>query len=921
MKYNKETTLKSILSTEKGQIVLRKYAPQLFSYPGNVYVGHQHYGATLETAPENKLLGITPEIADLILEELVKPDEEVLRYFPRKKSLDEIDAESFMAKSQPLTGKVETIGLQEGNLDLEEKDITLSLDGAWLMVEGEGQVPNWEKAMPAQVPGSVHTALVENGRLPDPTFAQNQRIHRKESYKTWWFKKTFQHPEGSDVRLTFGGVCNKCEVWLNGKFLGAHEGMFGGPEFDISDYLTDENELLVKLHPIPFTTEGPHGGRFPESNQSWWHTVVFNNVYGWHYSNLESLGIWENVILTQVPEVEIVDPFISARDHENGEAQFLVNLKSKSALSGKIYGEISPKNFTGETYCFEKELNLEAGDNKIHLQFRIPDPQLWWPVDLGNQNLYTLRIWIVKGKNVLDFEQLDFGIRSVVMAPLPEGPQEDQFNWTFVVNGEPHFMKGTNWCTMDPLMNFSKERYTRFLSLAAQQHVQLIRAWGSGMPETDEFYDVCDAFGIMVIQEWPTAWNSHELQPRDVLEETVRLTTMRIRNRACLVMYGGGNESSIPFGDAIDMMGRLSIELDGTRPFHRGEPWGGSDHGYPCYWGRMPLDYAASMMVSKFWGEFGVACMPVYESVLRYLPEEEKTKWPPEKGSALEYHTPIFGYAEDLSRLLQYADYFMDKKAGNLEQFTIASQLSQAVGLRHPLERARTRWPYSSGACYYKNNDNSPAASWSTVDWYGAPKIGHYFVQDAFAPLHACVLFSTLHFVGTPTDAYENDIFLLDDTDALAGKLWKVAVRAYDSELKLIKSFEFDGKDSIDHTKKVGNLILDYVETNSTPLLVVAEVIVDGNLADRTFYFLNYEYVKGSLFTLPKTSLSWVVDGSNVRVTNSGSRPAVGVSIQQPGSLDTFTVSDSFFWLEAGEIKTVKVSATKNLAVKAWNAP
>ena len=307
------------------------------------------------------------------------------------------------------------------------------------------------------------------------------------------------------------------------------------------------------------------------------------------------------------------------------------------------------------------------------------------------------------------------------------------------------------------------------------------------------------------------------------------------------------------------------------------------------------------------------------KSVLRYLPEEEKTKWPPEKGSALEYHTPIFGYAEDLSRLLQYAGYFMDKKEADLEQFTIASQLSQVLGLRHPLERARTRWPFSSGACYYKINDNSPAASWATADWYGAPKIGHYFVQDAFAPLHACVLFSTLHFAGTPTEAYENDVFLLDDANTLAGKSWKVGVRAYDSALRLIKSFEFDGEDSIEHTKKVGNLLLDYEETNSSPLFIISEVIVDGELADRTFYFLNFEYIKGSLFTLPETSLTWEVNGNKVSVTNTGNLPAVAVSIEQPGNLDTFTVSDSFFWLEAGETKTVEVNANDGLVVKAWN--
>jgi hypothetical protein len=102
-----------------------------------------------------------------------------------------------------------------------------------------------------------------------------------------------------------------------------------------------------------------------------------------------------------------------------------------------------------------------------------------------------------------------------------------------------------------------------------------------GQPVTDDFYDLCDELGLMVMQEWPTAWNSHKEQPYGVLEETVRLNTLRLRNRPSWVMTTGGNESSDPFGPAIDMMGRLAIELDGTRPFHRGEPWGGSRHAYP----------------------------------------------------------------------------------------------------------------------------------------------------------------------------------------------------------------------------------------------------------------------------------------------------------------------------------------------------
>ena len=92
--------------------------------------------------------------------------------------------------------------------------------------------------------------------------------------------------------------------------------------------------------------------------------------------------------------------------------------------------------------------------------------------------------------------------------------------------------------------------------------------------------------------------------------------------------------------------------------FHRGEPWGGSTHNYNCYWGRQPLDHNLKM-TSTFFGEFGLACMPVLESVLRYLPEAERGQWPPRPDGSLVHHTPIFGTADDWSRLTQYASYFV----------------------------------------------------------------------------------------------------------------------------------------------------------------------------------------------------------------------------------------------------------------------
>ncbi|MCX7018207.1 MAG: beta-mannosidase [Candidatus Sumerlaeota bacterium] len=838
-------------------------------------------------------------------------------------SLDEIDIASYKAGPPPMASRPVNVKLLGGTGEKACAPASLSLAGEWEMAEDGDPCPrlisDWRDAIPAIVPGSVHGALRRAGLLPDHTIGAQDVAARMKSFKTWWFKKTFRRLPNSagSWKLVFDGVAIRCTVWLNGYELGGHEGMFGGPEYDVSRVLKEENTLIVRIDPAPH--EISHGWPnhfFTGLNVGWMRTVVFNNVYGWHYSNIPALGIWRDVRVETSPTIRIMHPFIAVRNAESGVMDLKVNLTGTSKnWSGRLVGIVEPDNFQGGAHHFYFHVKSVEESKTLRLRFTIPNPQLWWPNDIGEPNLYRLSLsFLPDGSGTADFKQTTFGIRTIEMAPSPGGPNPGRYNWTFVINGRPMFVKGNGWCTMDSYMDFSHDRYDRFLSIADSQHVQIIRAWGAGMPETDDFYDLCDRKGIMVMQEWPTAWNSHNFQPYEMLEETVRLNMLRLRNHPSLVIYTGGNESDKPFGEAIDMMGRYSIELDGTRPFHRGEPWGGSEHNYNCWWQKQHLDHNLKMM-APFYGEFGLASCPVYESVMRYLPDKEKDLWPAPPHGSFAYHTPVFNRMEDMARLLQYSGCFTNNSS--IKDVVLGSQLAQAVGVRHTIERARTRWPQCTGALYYKMNDNWPAVSWSCADWYGAPKISHYFFQDAFAPLHACVLFDSVNNNGK---ALKLPVYLLDDADSLKGTHWSVNVRAYDGQLRHIKAEEYSGKGAINRVRQLGEFSLTPQQTGATPLFIVIEVIKESTLTSRTFYFVNYEAEKGSLFILPRTTLRLEVHEMQARVTNTGTLPAVAAAILRYGHLDTFLPDDNYFWLEPGESKSVRVNEPDGLVTEAWNA-
>ena len=336
-----------------------------------------------------------------------------------QKSLDELDRICFKAGFSPLEKKADV--MDEAGVGTSGEftgEHTLSLSGEWILAEdSECGRPAWEVAVPATVPGSVHSALFKAGRIPNPMIGRNDSVAEKCSYRRWWLKKTFVYDKNwQNPKLRFKGVANRCQIWLNGHYLGMHEGMFGGPDYRVGKLLKKGgNELLVLLDSIP---QVYRGGWPSTANEAWKQTVVANCVYGWHYAKIPSLGIWQNVFLEECPSQRIENSFLITKSLL-GDMRLNVKLVAEDT-EGSIWLHVEPYNFIGNSqkYCWE----FKRKSGEVNLDFRIDSPKLWYPNGMGKQPLYLATVDLVSGNRVLDREKVIFGVRTVDMKPLPGGP-------------------------------------------------------------------------------------------------------------------------------------------------------------------------------------------------------------------------------------------------------------------------------------------------------------------------------------------------------------------------------------------------------------------------------------------------------------------------------------------------------------------
>ncbi|RKN39494.1 glycoside hydrolase family 2 protein [Streptomyces hoynatensis] len=889
--------------------------------------------------------------------------------------------------------------------------------GHWTAPPGQkpkGGPPSWWREdtdrsgwLPARVPGTVQSALVEAGVLPDPhrddaTWEELTRhgVPREWPWhfrrtrveeREWWLARRFTAPAGwagSRVLLRFDGLDYAATVYVNGTPLRHHTGMFGGPDVEVTELLRhgpgETNEVVVRLFPPPRDWHG-----VPKGSPGW----------GWHYGHLISMGIWREVWLERVPAVEVTDLFVRTVSLEGDRARLSVTCdlthREAAPLTLSFTGRIAPADpdaprpagagdpasdgpagpggagdpedpAGGRVVCFTGSVTAHRGTHRYAFEVTLEQPRVWWPLGYGAQPLHRLDL-AVRAAGADGGEgpeagsaSCEFGVRTIEMAGLPDWPGEENYRWRFVVNGRPLFVKGANWCWTDPLLAEDFEaKNAHLLTLARDANIQLLRAWGGGIVESDAFYRACDRLGILVYQEFPLTFGLPEAPATDlgVLDRQVSRIVRRLRNHPSLVMWGGGNENAHHAGadEPHLLMGRRCRRLDPSRPFHRTSPEGGSAHNYTVYHEGLPVDVGYPNVDAAFYGEYGIPSQPAPRMQERYLPAEKLAAWPPPEDGGILAHQAQFGLF-DLVKQLRYADY---GPVAGWETLAAYGQLAQGDALRYASEMLRARsGAHTSGFLFYKLTDLFPGASWSVVDFYGVPKLSYWRVRQ-FCRARCGFAFRRSLTVA-PGERFTAGVHLANDTPR-AWRDARVTATLYGHDLTELHRRHATVTVAADARVHAFDLDADCgAYAGRLLVLRVAVHEADGTLASDQWYWYNDRVKPGRirelealpldelaalpvaeviaayaepkpapLLELPRTRLTAAVsaDGAALEIANEGPVPAVHVVVEGfDGGPGTARPADNALGLGPGERRRVPfeggpAAGLPHLSVRAFNAP
>lgn len=633
------------------------------------------------------------------------------------------------------------------NLDSQNWEFKNAKDKSWLS---------------AEVPGTVHTDLMKHKKIPDPFLDVNEKKVQWVEKEDWDYRTVFSisadEMKQQNIDLVFDGLDTFAEIFVNGESVMYANNMFRQWRIPVKKVLKiGKNELLIRFESsvkrgdelaeqVPFET--------PETPRAFVRKAQYQ--FGWDWGpRLLTVGIWKDVRLESWNDASLRNVRVEQKE-----------LTEEAGVLGVVAEIVVEKRGKYELQLSDgpkKEYQLERGRNEVYLTHTEPNPEWWQPNGWGTAKLYDYELSLLKGGEPLSKYAFRHGFRTVELIQEKDDVGESFY---FKVNGKPLYIKGTNWIPGDSFTpRVTKSKYQKLITDAKKSHMNMIRIWGGGIYEDEEFYRLTDENGILVWQDFMFAGSFYPADEDflDNVKEEVKYQVNRLQNHPSIAIWCGNNE----IDEAIVNWGyqkafgyseadSLQVWKDYHKVFHELIPntlkevlpenknsyiptsprlgWGHKEslqeadsHYWGVWHGEEPLE-AYNDKVGRFMSEYGFLGMPTMETV--------DAMFSGKPVYALD--NPVIKHHQKHLRGWELVDLYMHRDFAvpdDFIQYNYLSQLLQARGMKIAIEAHRRNQPFNMGTLIWQLNDVWPVASWSGIDYLGNWKAMQYQTQRSYEPI------------------------------------------------------------------------------------------------------------------------------------------------------------------------------------------
>lgn len=702
------------------------------------------------------------------------------------------------------------------------------LDGSWKLAF---TLPDTEKTVETvvDVPCNVEQYLVRMGLIEDIFPADDPYATQAFDFvDDWTYTKTFEPLFTSNEtkkELVFEGIDTIAEIYLNGEKLLDCQNMHRAYRADVSDRLVaGENELKVVIRSGElWARDRLHnmisGGRSALTTYNS-QTYLRKARHQWGWDNAPRLltsGIIRSVYLEEIPQKRFEDVYLYTESIGANAVNLAVAWSYKTNLQSLCNHCFRLSLLDGDQMLYEqtKKANFVQGI----FRYSIPRDQieLWWPSGFGNAKLYTVKLEMMEGDQVVATYTSPFGIRTLVLDWTEDITEENGGEFVFRINGERIFIRGTNWKPLDPMASLAdqKTKTGKALDEIKALGCNMVRIWGGGIYEDPYFFEYCDQNGIMVWQDFMFACEVPAMDDdfcAEVEKEAIDIVK-KYRNHPSLAVWCGDNENdecmmwlnknnrALPSDSVITrrVLNKVTLELDPYRSYVPSSPFASDlnakerkkgqpilhvqpeTHLYPSV-----LDQPKALRECKsfFLGETGpieVNAMTVNETILLREAGRAKRLW--------NEPVPTLSYKENCNHQFDY--YFMrwrqtgkqicehfygrDFSFEEIKDYTLAINVRCAEVFKDIIEYCRVnRWS-KTGVLWWSLMDMFPMLfNYSVIDCDYNRKLPFYWIQksqQAFA------------LMGVRQEA-DGEISLYAANDTLLPHTAEYTVTAYDEALE-----------------------------------------------------------------------------------------------------------------------------------------